>query len=51
VPLLTWSSDGRFLLYPGVRGIRATDTGNGETEAILTTRTFTGLGIAPLGGS
>jgi hypothetical protein len=51
VPLLAWSSDGRFLLYPGVRGIRATDTGNGETEAILTTRTFTGLGIAPLGGS
>jgi hypothetical protein len=51
VPQLTWSSDGRFVLYPGVRGIWAIDTGNGNVEGILTSRTFTGLGIAPLGGS
>ena len=51
VPQLIWSSDGRFVLYPGVRGIWAVDTGDDEAEAILTTRTFTGLGIAPLGGS
>jgi hypothetical protein len=51
VPQLIWSSDERFVLYPGVRGIWAVDTGNGEAEAVLTSRTFTGLGIAPLGGS
>jgi len=51
VPQLTWSSDGRFVLYPGTRGIWAMDTGNGNVEQILTSRTFTGLGIAPLGGS
>jgi hypothetical protein len=51
IPQLIWSSDGRFVLYPGVRGIWAVDTGNDEAETILATRTFTGLGIAPLGGS
>jgi hypothetical protein len=51
VPQLIWSSDGRFVLYPGVRGIWAVDIGNDDAVAILTTRTFTGLGIAPLGGS
>lgn len=52
VPQLTWSSDGRFVLYPdAVRGIWVVDTRSDEVEAILTTRIFTGLGIAPLSNS
>jgi hypothetical protein len=51
VPQLTWSSDGRFALYPGGRGIWVVDTSSGSAEQVLTNRIFTGLGIAPLDGS
>jgi hypothetical protein len=51
VPQLIWSSDGRFALYPGSRGIWVVDTSNGNADQVLTTRIFTGLGIAPVDGS
>ena len=51
VPQLAWSSDGRFVLYPGVRGIWVIDTRNGNVEEVLVTRTFTGLETIPLSRS
>lgn len=49
VPQVTWSSDGRFVLYPAViRGLEVLDTSTGEAETILTTRTLAGVGILPL---
>jgi hypothetical protein len=51
VPQVIWSSDGRFALYPGTRGIWVVDTSNGNAEQVLTNGIFTGLGIAPLDGS
>jgi hypothetical protein len=51
VPQLAWSSDDRFVLYPGSRGIWVVDTANGESEPILADRTFTGLGVLQLGES
>ena len=50
VPQLAWSSDGRFVAYPGSRGIWVVDT-RGETVEILANRTFTGLEMLPLGES
>ena len=49
VPQLAWSSDDRFVLYPGSRGIWVVDTASGESEPILADRTFTGLGVLPIG--
>ena len=51
VSSLVWSSDGRFALYPGTRGIWVVDTTSDSAEQVLTNRIFTGLGIAPLDGS
>jgi hypothetical protein len=51
VPEITWSSDGGFVLYPGLRGIWVIDTSNGTIHQILETHTFTGLGILPLSES
>ena len=48
VPQLAWSSDGRFVAYPGSRGIWVVDTLSGETEEILANRTFTGLEMLPV---
>lgn len=48
VPQLAWSSDGRYVLYPGVRGIWVIDTRNGKIDEVLTTKTFTGLETIPL---
>jgi len=48
---LAWSSDDRFVLYPGSRGIWVVDSASGESEPILADRTFTGLGVLPLGES
>lgn len=46
-----WSSDGRFVLYPGSRGLVVVDTAGGEVHEVLAVRTFTGLGVLPLSGS
>ena len=52
VAQITWSSDGRFVLYPGVvRGIWVIDTQNGAVSELMDDRTFTGVGIVPLTGS
>jgi hypothetical protein len=51
VPQLAWSSDGRFVVYPRPVGIRVVDTFSGETEEILSNRTFTGLGMLPIADS
>ncbi len=51
VPQLTWSSDGRFVAYPGSRGLWVLDTASGNTEEILANRTFTGLEMLSLGDS
>ncbi|HEX2405282.1 MAG TPA: hypothetical protein VHM29_11325 [Acidimicrobiia bacterium] len=51
VPELAWSSDGRFVVYPGPVGMWVIDTFNGETEEILPNRTFTGLGMLPIADS
>ena len=47
---LVWSSDGRFVLYPGERGVWAIDTVDGDSKAVLTDRVFTGLAVTPIGG-
>ena len=51
VPQLAWSSDGRFVAYPGSRGIWVVDTRNSETMEVLANRTFTGLEMLPIGES
>ena len=51
VPQLAWSSDGRFVVYPGPVGMWVLDTLSGETEEILSNRTFTGLGMLPIADS
>jgi hypothetical protein len=51
LPQLVWSSDGRFVLYPGERGIWAIDTVDGDSEVVLTDSVFTGLAVTPIGGS
>jgi hypothetical protein len=48
VPQVVWSSDSRFVLYPGSRGLIVVDTHNGDVHELLSNRTFTGLGILPL---
>ena len=50
LPRLAWSSDGRFVLYPGERGVWAIDTVDGDSKAVLTDRVFTGLAVTPIGG-
>lgn len=51
LPQLAWSSDGRFILYPGERGVWVIDTVDGDSEAVLTDRVFTGLSATPIAGS
>lgn len=51
VPQLAWSSDGRFVVYPGPVGMWVLDTLSGETVEILSNRTFTGLGMLPISDS
>ena len=47
---VTWTSDGRFVAYPGTRGLIVVDTSSGEVNEVLDDRIFTGLGIIPLSG-
>jgi hypothetical protein len=51
VPQMAWSSDGRFVAYPGSRGIWVVDTFSGETEELLVNMTFTGLEMLPVSES
>jgi hypothetical protein len=50
VPLLAWTSDGRFVAYPETRGIRIVDTIDREATEVLSNRTFTGLGMLDFEG-
>jgi hypothetical protein len=44
---VAWTSDGRFVAYPGERGIVVLDTTDGSSTVLLTDRIFTGLGFLP----
>ena len=48
LPQMEWSSDGRFVLYPGSSGIWVVDTVNGDVVEVQSGSTFTGLGVLPL---
>ncbi|HVR78023.1 MAG TPA: hypothetical protein VMS99_06470 [Acidimicrobiia bacterium] len=48
---VVWTSDGRFVAYPGTRGLIVVDTSSGEVNEILGDRIITGLGILPLSGT
>ena len=45
VSQLVWSSDGRYVLYPGLRGVIVVDTGDGSSRVLMPGDIFTGLGI------
>jgi hypothetical protein len=47
IPEVAWTSDGRFVAYPGERGIVVLDTTDGSSTVVLTDRIFTGLGFLP----
>ncbi len=48
---IVWSSDSRFVVYPAVKGLEVLDTASGEERRVLTTQTFTGVGVLPLNDS
>jgi hypothetical protein len=45
VPQVVWSSDSRFALFPGTRGVIVLDTDDGEVHELLSTGIFTGLAV------
>jgi hypothetical protein len=47
LPQLTWSSDGRFVLYPGVSGVVVVDTADWKVDVVLDSYVITGLGSLP----
>jgi len=42
---VVWSSDGRYVLYPGLRGIIVVDAGDGTMRELMPEDIFTGLGV------
>jgi hypothetical protein len=48
---VVWTSDGRFVAYPGARGLIVVDASSGEVNEILGDRIITGVGILPLSGT
>jgi hypothetical protein len=42
---VVWSSDGRYVLYPGLRGIIVVDAGDGAMRELMPEDIFTGLGV------
>jgi hypothetical protein len=48
LPEVAWTSDGRFVAYPAVRGIAVLDTADQSSERVLVERVFTGLGVLPV---
>jgi hypothetical protein len=51
LPEVAWTSDGRFVAYPAVRGIAVLDTADQSSERVLVERVFTGLGVLPVGAT
>jgi hypothetical protein len=47
LPQLAWSSDGRFVIYPGVSGVVVVDTADWKVDVVLDTYVITGLGALP----
>lgn len=45
---LRWSSDGRFVLTPGFRGLEVIDTATGLGRTVLENEILTGVGVLPL---
>ncbi len=55
VPQVVWSSDNRFVLYPGgggrgLRGIVVVDTEDFSVQQVVSSETLTGLGVVPSSG-
>lgn len=48
---IEWTSDSRFVVYPAFRGLQVLDIDSGAETRLLTTHSFTGVGILPLSGS
>ncbi len=48
---MAWSSDGRFLLVPGIRGLFILDTEINETHLVLGDRAVVGGGVLPMPGT
>jgi hypothetical protein len=51
VPEMVWTSDQGHVAYPASRGIVVMDTTDGSSTILLTDRSFTGLGVLPIGNS
>lgn len=50
MPQVVWSSDGRYALYPGLRGIVVLDTTDGVVRELMPTDIVTGLGLFDFDG-
>jgi len=50
VPQVIWSSDGRYVLFPGLRGVIVLDISDGTVRELLRSDIFTGLGILDFDG-
>jgi hypothetical protein len=48
VPEMAWSSDGRFVAYPGAQGITVLDTADESADRVMVDQVFTGLGVLPI---
>lgn len=46
--LVRWSSDGRFVFFPGTRGLEVIDVGTGIHREVLEGEILTGAGVLPL---
>jgi hypothetical protein len=47
---VVWSSDGRYVLYPGLRGIIVVDAGDGTMRELMSEDIFTGLAVLDFEG-
>jgi hypothetical protein len=46
---VVWSSDGRYVLYPALRGVTVVDITSGAVRKLLTGDILTGLGVVGSG--
>ena len=51
VPQVVWSSDGRYVLYPGLRGVVVLDTSDGSVRELMPESIFTGFAVLDFDGS
>jgi hypothetical protein len=50
MPQVVWSSDSRYALYPGLRGVVVLDTSDGTVRELMPTDIVTGLGLFDFDG-